>query len=170
MEKMLRLNRTISASVTRPANTTAYSAGQVLANSTTAGTVVTFAQATKDTNGQAVINEAICIDEANQATKPDLELWLFDTAPAAENDAAAFAPTSADLENLVAVIAFPVASFKVANAGSGVSGNVVCDQQNLGIPINTKTGLNALYGIVVVRNAYTPISAEKFVFKVKVLD
>lgn len=170
MEKILRVNRTISATVVRSANTTTYSAGQVLSNSTTAGTVISFPNVTRDVNGHAVINEALCIDEANQTTKPDLELWLFDAAPTAENDAAAFAPSAAEIETLVTVIAFPVASFKVGNAASGASGNVMCDQQSLGIPVNTKGQANALYGIVVVRNAYVPVSAEKFTFKLKVLD
>jgi hypothetical protein len=170
MDKVLRLNRTISASFTRPADTTAYAVGDVVADSTGTPHVMTFPNVAKDPNGCAVINEALCIDGACAGTKPDLELWLFDVAPAAENDNAVFAPSAAEIANLVAVIPFPVASFKAGNPNVGANASCVCDQQNLGYPVNTKGGGNTLYGILVVRNVYTPVSGESFTIKLKVLD
>jgi hypothetical protein len=117
-----------------------------------------------------MIMQATMIVEANQATKPDLQLWLFDTAPTPPNDNAAFAPTAAEIEKLVAIIAFPVGSFVVGNAGAGNAGNVACDAQALFIQVNTAAADDKLYGILVVRNAYTPTSGEKYVLRLKVVD
>lgn len=153
--------RTEAATFTRPANTTAYAAGQVLADSTSAATLRQF-RATKDLGAFGLLQKAEIVVAANQATKPDLQLWIFDAAPAIQNDAAAFAPSFAEMKTLVAVISFPVGSFVVANAAAGASGNVVCDAQNLAIPVNTVSGSDTLYGVLVVRNAYTPTSGEQY--------
>ena len=162
--------RTCKASFVRPANTTAYSAGQVVNNSTSAGAVLTFPQATLDSNIGALIVQAVCIDEANVATHADLQLFLFSAAPAAVNDGAAFAPSNAEMETLLGVIAFPVASWVVGLSGAGAGGNAVCDSQGLGVSIKTAGGVNAIYGVLVVRNGYVPVSNEKFVISLKVID
>lgn len=157
-------SRTVDASFSRSNNTTPYAAGQVLGN----GAPLTFSGFCFDKLGSSLILQATCVDEANQTTKPDLQLFLFDTAPTVFADAAAFAPVNADMERLVGIVSFPVANFIVANAGSGASGNVVCDAQNLGLAINTLS--RDIYGVLVVRNAYTPIANEKFLIRMKVGD
>lgn len=169
MDQFVRFkNRTITQSFVRPANTTAYAAGQVV--TTLAGAVITFNGASKEQGGMGMIQKATLIDEANVATKPGLELWIFDTAPAAVADGAAFNPSNTELEALVCVIAFPTGNFVVGGAGAGAAGNSVCDAQALEIPFNTTKDVNALYAVLVVRNAYVPVSAEKFVIRLTILD
>jgi hypothetical protein len=46
----------------------------------------------------------------------------------------------------------------VGNAGSGISGNVARIATNIGIAADAPT----LFGVLLVRNAYAPVSAEKF--------
>ena len=167
---VLRKTRTIITSFTRPANTTAYAAGDVVCNSTSAPVILTFSRSSNQTNGNGTILHAVCVDSANVATKPDLELWLFDTTVGMDNDNAAFTPTDAELLTLVGVIAFPTASFKVGDAASGADGNSVCEATPT-LPFKCAgTTENALYGIVVVRNAYVPVSGETFSFRLKILD
>ena len=163
--------RYATGTFTRPADTTAYTAGDVMNNSASAGVVTEIPNVGLSAHASTIIQQAICVDSANQATKPDLELWLFDTAVTADNDNAVFTPTDAELRTLVAVIAFPSTSFKAGDATSGAGGNCVCDIQNLGIPVRvTGTQVDSLYGVVVVRNAYTPVSAERFDFFLKLID
>lgn len=162
--------RTIAANFTRPADTTAYAAGDVVADSTSAPTIITFARAAKEVGGHGIIQEAIVVSSQNAATKPDLELWLFDTAITMDNDNAAFTPTDAELRTLIGVIAFPVASFKVGDAGAAAAGNVICDVQGLNLQVNTVNTSNAIYGVLVVRNAYAPASAERFDIRLKIKD
>lgn len=163
-----------SATFTRPANTTTYAAGDVVCNSTSAPTSMHFTAATEGEgagrNDQAVINQAILVCSANQSLKPDLELWLFDTDVTMDNDNAAFTPSDAELATLVGIVEFPVANFKVGDATAGAGGNCVCVADNLGIPIKTLSGENTLYGVLVARNAYIPVSGESFTVRLAVLD
>lgn len=159
------------AKLTRPNDTNAYTAGDVINDSASAGTVFTIPAQIDGANGFTLLQELICISSQNAATKPDLELWLFTTAPAAQNDNAAFAVTDAELAKLVGIVTIPVASFKVGNTGSAAAGNAVCDVLNLSMPICTPVGsAGVLYGVVVVRNAYVPVANEEFTFILKFLD
>lgn len=162
--------RTIFAQFTRPSNTTQYAAGDVVNDSTSAPTVMTFSKPAREsgpTGGGSIIQQAILIDSAAEATKLDCELWLFDTTITPDNDNAAFTPTDAELLTLVGIISFPASGYKVGTA----SGNSVCQVDNLGLPVNTVAGpANSLFGVLVARNAYTPISAEVFKIVLKLID
>ncbi len=144
------------ASFTRPADTTQYTAGDVISNSTSAPAVMTFNAALLD--GYGTIQTAYLLDSANQATLLDAELWLFDTAPAATNDNAAIAFTDAELARLIGVIDFAVADGKVGLVTSGAAGNAINFQANLSIPVRGLS--NDIYGVLVARNTYTPVSGE----------
>lgn len=153
-----------SASYTRPADTTAYTAGDALSDSTSAPSVLTFKNAVRD--GSAILEAAICMDSVAAGTKPDLELWLFHTAPTPVNDNAAFAISDAEILNLVAIVPFAVATFQAS------SNNCACQKTGLAIPVHGALRDKArktvdLYGMVVVRNAYTPASGEVFNFSLK---
>lgn len=161
------LTKTADDSFTRPNNTTQYAANDAVSDSDSAPSVLEFDVARGD-GGSGVILQAICVDSANQATKPDLELWLFDTAPTGKEDNAAFDPSDAETRNLVAIIPFGNADFLGGIATSGADGNCVNDVQGLAIPFNCKGNDKKLYGLVVVRNAYTPVAQEVFKFRLKV--
>lgn len=167
-EVVLGKCHTTSATLTRPADTTAYAVGDVVCNSTSAPVILTFPYGAR--NGSAVLQHAVIVDSANVATKPDLELWLFDTAMAMDNDNAAFTPTDAELLNLIGVVSFATGSFKAGDATSGAGGNAICEATNIGIPVNPAGSDTALYGVLVVRNAYVPVSGEVFTVRLKFLD
>src|SRR3990167_36969 len=73
-------------SFTRPADTTAYTAGDVAANSTSVPLILRF----KMKSPSGFIQQARFIDSANVATKPDLQLWLFDRPITMDVDAGPF--------------------------------------------------------------------------------
>lgn len=157
--------RKVNATVTRPADTTTYTAGDVVTS--TVPNEINFVRVVGGTNGTGEIARAVLTSSANQTLKGDFELWLFNTElTSMPSDNAAFAPTDAELDNLITVIKFATGTALVANAGSGVAGSVVYFGQPAvgsgGIPIGTKKSSTALYGVLVVRNAYVPISEEKF--------
>jgi hypothetical protein len=156
-----------TASYTRPADTAIYTAGDVLSESTSAPTVLTFKSAVR--NGNSILKAALCIDSVAAGTKPDLELWLFHTAPAPVNDNAAFTITDAEALTLVAIVPFAVASFQASAL------NCACQKLALDLPLRGALGSRAmatqdLYGIVVVRNAYTPASGEVLTFTLLIED
>jgi hypothetical protein len=74
----------------------AYTAGDAV------GGLLTFANAARASGGGGVIKGVVIVDDAGQDV--ELELWLFDRTFTAMVDNAAWAPSEADLENLIAVI------------------------------------------------------------------
>lgn len=158
----------ISSSVTRPANTTAYAAGDAVTDSTTAPTVITLSGAGRINGGSGVILAATLIDSANQTTKGQFELWLFDATATPDNDNAVFTPTDAETETLIGVIPFNTAY--VGDATSGAGGNAVYPVQGLSIPFKCGGATTSIFGLIVVRNAYTPVSAEKFTVRLHILQ
>lgn len=155
----------ISASVTRPADTVVYAAGDAVTDSTTAPTALTFSSIAAQTGGTGLIVKALLVDSANQSTKGVFELWLFKDSPTPDNDNAPFTPTDTECEGLIGVIDFTTA--KVGDATSGAGGNCVYEVQGLNLEYITDGDAN-IYGLVVVRNGYTPVSAEKLTFVLSV--
>lgn len=149
------------ASLTRPADTTAYTAGDVVSAVTT-NDHYTFEGAVVKGRGRlsGALSSAICYTSANVATKPDLELWVFDTDIAEVADNGAFAPTDAELLTLIGVVSFPTGDFLVGTATAGAGGNAVCLVENIGIAFQAAS--TSLYGQLVMRNAYVPVSGEVF--------
>lgn len=143
---MFRLSE---ASVTRPDNTTQYAAADVIGAAT--GDAMEF-----HSEMSGVVKSAVLIDSAAEATKPDVDLMLFDTEPTVAADNAAFAVTDAQMERCVGVIQFAGSNFRI-----GATGNGVIVATSFGeLPYFAVA--RKLYGVLVARNTYTPIALEKF--------
>lgn len=157
------------ADFTRPANTTAYASGDVVADSTTAATVLTFPRCASTGGNGGSIRSAVLIDGAAAATKLSADLFLFDTAPASYgNDNEAFVPTDAEMQAAIGVISLDgtaAANIKVGDATVGAGGNCIVQLTGLDIPFRCVPGSSDLFGVLVARNAYTPVSAETFRIK-----
>lgn len=158
----------IATTVTRPSDTTAYASGDVITNSTSAPVIITLANCAATANNSGVIMKAKVIDSANQTTAATLEAWIFNATITMDNDNAVFTPTDAELLTLVCVIPFPNAY--VGDATSGAGGNRVYISDQLAIPYKCVPGSKDLYAVLVVRNAYTPVSAETFTLQLRVLQ
>jgi hypothetical protein len=151
-------------SITRPGDTTQYAAGDVISAVTTNNFHVFASGMGGKLKG--TIEHARIMINANQATKPDLELWLFSKLIAEVADNSAFAPTDTEILTLIDVIEFAVAGFKVGLAGSGASGNIVQVERDLNIALPQTNG--TLYGQLVARNTYTPIADENFTIDLQI--
>lgn len=152
----------ITASFTRPNDTTAYAAGDAVTNSTSAPAALTFTSAADSNGGSGMIVGARLVDSAAQATKGQFELWVFAgaAAPTPDNDNAAFTPTDAELANIITVIPFTTPYTGDATAGAG--GNCVYLADGVNAVFKCDSGTPNLFGLVVVRNAYTPVAQEVF--------
>jgi len=82
------------------AQTPTVTAGAYVANDAVGG-LLTFANAARVTGGGGVLKDVIILDDAGQDAA--LELWLFSVTFTAMADNAPWAPSEADLRNLVAV-------------------------------------------------------------------
>jgi hypothetical protein len=154
-----RQTRAVSDSVTRPANTDAYAAQDVV------GTAVTGLLEFPNVGLGGVVVGATVTSSAYVATGPTLQLWLFSAAPPTIADNAAFAPTDAQLLTVVAVLEF---DGYPANLTAGADGNVFFQAA---LPVQGGLGYRGsgtLYGLLVVTNAYVPVSAEVFTVRLVV--
>jgi hypothetical protein len=160
-----------NASITRPADTVAYASGDAIADSTSAPTVFTFSNAARINQGSGVIIGAMLVDSANQATKGDFDLLIFDTTYTPNNDNAVFTPTNAEMESCVGVVRFSSSNFVTGNAAAGASGNALCLgtlTDNIGFKCGS--GSTSLFARLVTRSAYTPVSGKKFTIRLRILQ
>jgi hypothetical protein len=154
---------TITESVTRPANTTAYAIGDAWSSSTSAPADIVFTGATSGDGKTSRLVDIVIIDEANQSTPLVGELWLFDSPVTKINDNSPFTLSNSEMEKLVGIVPFTLGD--TGSSASGASGNCA-----VSIPVNinvTTVGSGNLYGLIKDGNAYTPVSAEKLVFRAK---
>lgn len=165
-------SKRVTTTLTRPADTTQYGAGDQVADSTSAPTAITFSGIGRTDGGTGLIVHALCIDSAAQATKPNFRLYLFSASPTMTNDNSAWAPTDAVLNTVIGCIEF--SSWEVGTSTAGAGGNcfalgVTPNGGALSIPYQCVDGTTAIYGCLVERGTYTPVSGEIFKFSLGVL-
>lgn len=157
---------TITTIFTRPNDATQYTAGDVIADSSTASiaSILRFNNIARTNGGGGIIQSALLIDSIAAATKPDSELYLFDQIITMQSDNAVWAPTDAEMNYCVGVIAFPTGAFKTAGANGLIAAT------GLGTAFNCASDRMTLYGVLVARNAYTPTAFEQFEIRLQVLQ
>lgn len=157
---------TFTTAFARPNDTTQYAAGDVVADSSTTGAanILRFLNIARAPGGGGIIQSAIFINSVAAATKPDLELYLFDQVIPMQSDNVAWNPTDQDMLSCVGVVPFPVGNFKTAGA------NGIIFAPGLGMAFSCAQGSQNLYGVLVARNTYTPTAVEVFELRLQVLQ
>jgi len=155
------------ASFTRPANTTAYASGNLIANSTTAGSVVpmTFVAARDLDITGSVRRARIKVNDAAWTTAgATVRLHLYKTSPIVANgDGAAWSSTESEYLGALDVT-FDKAFSDPFSKGVGVPNN--------GSEINfaPDSGKTSIYGLLEARGAVTPASASVWTATLEVLQ
>lgn len=147
---------TPSANFTRPADTTAYAVGDIVANSTTAGSVVpmSFANAARVAAGSGVVRRARVKKNGTTITNGGFRVHLYSTLPTvASGDNAAWSTSEASYLGSLDVTLDRVFTDASKGIGTPTTGGEVAFKLVSGTTI---------YGILEARAAYTPISAEVF--------
>jgi len=153
----------VQSSFTRPANTTAYVSGYLVANSTTAGSVVALSFASVSRNaGDCVRIERARINTSNALlTNASFRLHLFEGTPVPTvGDGAAFNASGVLSTSGVAGYLGSI-SITLSNSGSdGSSGRGVPD---VGSAITASpTSGTTIYGLLEATAAYVPTSGAVF--------
>ena len=154
----------VSAGFTRPANTTQYTANDVVSNGTTS--LLVFKDCARKLGGSGMILSALMFDSVDAATNPSFDLVLFDSAGltlAADNAAGTI--TDTELLGCVAVITL---DGTVAANVSTVGPNLIVGATSIYQRFKCADNSRDLYGVVVDRGGYTPASAETFSFKIAI--
>lgn len=156
--------RTLSSSVTRPADTTAYASGDLAANSTTAASVTSMSFSIGTVNGGGFsVRRARIKKSGTSTTNASFRLHLFTVDPAslasgiANGDNGAF--STKGVSGYLGAFDVTVGQAFVdgaAGIGAPISG--------AGTEVNGECGSTSqtIYGLLEVRGAYTPASAEVF--------
>jgi hypothetical protein len=157
-----RPQRVTGTQVTRPADTTAYASGDLVANSVTAGSVtpITFANSVRGTGYRAKINGATLKTSNATITNGRFYLHLFTAAPTVTNGDNGVLNIAS---NLAAYLGFIDITLSLSGTGQGGMG--------YGYPLSQTPGGSiyfissnslSLFGLLEARAAYTPASAETF--------
>ena len=155
------------ASITRPANTTTYTANTGWNNATSAASATfSFANACRSVGGGVIIAAADIYSSANPTLKLTGNLWLFSGVPGTlVNDDATFNIASADYANLTGGTQNGI-SFALATAqGTGASNSGTTVGMGIGNHAQCPAGTANLTGMVEVTNAYVPVSGEVLTIK-----
>lgn len=153
----------ISANFTRPADTTAYTAGDLVANSTSSGSVVplSFANAVR-TAGDCVRIERVRIEKSTTSlTNASFRFHLFEASPTVTiGDNTAFNSSGALSCNNVLNY---VGSFSATLTNSGSDGAIGFALPTTGSGVTASpTSGTSLFGLLEATAAYTPGNAEVF--------
>ena len=143
------------STVTRPADTTAYASGDLVANSTTAGSVtpISFASVVLAATGCVRVERVRLFKTGTSTTNASFRLHLFNATPStiANGDNAAFLTSGTGYVGALDVTIDRAFSDGAHGAGISLTGSPM----TLTIPSGT-----TLYGLLEARGAYTPASAE----------
>lgn len=140
----------VVASITRPADTTAYASGDCFSDSTSAPTSggFTLASVARNSGGYGLLTDLVITSSA--ASTMQGRIWLFNQAATNKNDNSALSLSDADALNVVGVYPFQLSA--LTNCG-------FAHLQNLAKAFKC-SGSADLRFLVEVTSAYTPASAE----------
>ena len=144
------------ATTTRPANTTAYAAGQLLANSTTAGSVTYPTIAAASANDVAGTILRVRLKKSGTTlTNGIFRVHLYSALPSVTNgDGGTWLTTTAGYAGSFDVTMSQAFSDGAVGVGTSVAG--------YGVAFTPAAGTQNLYYLIEVRAAYTPASGEVF--------
>lgn len=140
-----------TANITRAANTTTYAVNDVM-NHLAVTTMLAFTLSrANDTEGWIVGGKMV--SSAAQATLPNIDLLLFSSNFTIAGDNEAFAPTFAQMQTYLGKIRF--STWVGRGVRSESDGSVETAFQFAPV-----AGTQIIYGVLVMQNAYIPVSSE----------
>lgn len=152
-----------TATMTRPADTVAYASGDLVANSTTAGSVVPITLAVARKNDGTVVIPRVRLKKNNTSvTNAQFRVHLYKTSPTVTNgDNGAWLTTESNYIGYCDINMDRVFSDGAKGFGVPATGNQFI--------IEPDTGTQNIYALLEARAAYTPTSGEIFTLAVECL-
>jgi len=150
---------TLSVDVTRPANTTPYTAEDAFSDSGPTAGGFTITGAARVSGGSGVIRDAVFVMSTNASVAFSGEIWIFDSVVTNPADNAVFAISDAEAKTLVGIIPF--------STGRSGSNNAVAHVSGIDLHFTTVGSANLRF-LVKVTNGYTPASAEILTSRFKI--
>lgn len=153
----------VSATITRPSDTTAYSANDSVSNSTSAPTALSFSGIFPNSGNDGYLIAARATVQGS-AFSGTLRLHLYSSTVSAINDNAAFTLLYSNRATKIGYIDF--VGFQYGGSGSDCSEAYGVFSTGSYLPVALSTG-TTIYGLIEARSAFTPTSAQQFFFELK---
>lgn len=152
------------SSFTRPANTTQYSAGDLVANSATAGSVSPLTFSMNGLGRSGMVRRARITKTTNASTAATFTLHLFDNEPTVANGDNGALSVATNLDSWLGTIALDMSS------GAEAGGSTVISQVSAAVAIGVSkpTAGGVVYGLLEAVGTYTPGSAEVFTLRLEI--
>jgi hypothetical protein len=144
----------VSASFTRPNDTTPYAAKDAVSDSTSAPTILTFAGAAKNLGGSGYITGARLTKSNNGVTNASFRLWLFSEAVTPMNDNSPYTLLWDNRDKRIGYI-----DFTMTSEGTG-STSAEAQAFNQNIHFTCASNSKDIYGLVEANSAWTPTALE----------
>lgn len=161
--------RLVPANFTRPNDTTPYASGDLVADSTTAGSVTPLSwNVHRSPSGSIRINRVKVKKSGAVITNASFRLHLYASAPTVANgDNGAWSSIEAGYLGFVDVVVDKAFSDASAGHGTPVYTNVC--QIDVKLPgTNDTTTSKKIYGLLEARGAYTPAAQEVFTVSLEI--
>ena len=151
-----------AVTVTRPSNTTAYTAGDVVGD--TSGSAVITLPSIGASGGYVLIQSVRLMigDSSVPSGMGAFRLHLYTAAPTATADNSPFDLMSGDVANYAGYIDLP--------APQDMGSTIFTQTDYCGTAIKLATGSTSLFAELETRNAYTPTSASAYNLRVMTLE
>lgn len=145
--------------LTRPANTTAYTAGDVVSNSASATTLLSFPNFARVNAGSGYIVGARLVTDKKSIT-PRFRVHLYNAGnPTVAADNAAFDSRYADAAKRIGWFDLPAMTTGTDTTNSTESAS---QDMTLRIPFIAAAGTRDIYAVLEILDAFTPSSGQKF--------
>lgn len=162
----------VGVELTRPANTDAYAAKDVVSDSTSAPTVLTFANFARVNQGSGIIVRARLMTDQKTCTA-GFRLHLFHTAPTAINDNSPYLLLYANAANRIGMIDFPAMTSEDSTNSTAAATMRPSSDGSYGTPnlwYQAAAASRAIYGVLETTSAFTPASGQKFFIELAAIN
>ena len=162
----------VGVELTRPADTTAYAAKDVVSDSTSAPTVLTFANFARVNNGSGMIVRARLMTDQKTCTA-GFRLHLFHTAPTATNDNSPYLLLYSNAANRIGMIDFPAMTSEDSTNSTAAATMRPSSDGSYGTPnlwYQAAAASRAIYGVLETTSAFTPASGQKFYIELAAIN
>jgi len=149
-----------AAALTRPADTTAYAAGDAVGTASTSN--LTLSNATRNNAGGGRILAVRLFKSGTTVTNATFTVLFFNTAPTAVADNAAFNLLYAEQAYYIGEVALSTMTAR------GTGGGYAFSSISAPIWFQAASGSKSLIAVITAAAAYTPASAETFQLSVTV--
>lgn len=152
----------VTASKTRPADTNAYAIGDVINESASAGTNWTFSSIGPSGGKILITYVALEIDLAAVISgMASFRVHLFDAAPTAINDNAAFSVATGDRTKYL--------GYLEVSTPEDLGATLWVQNDTVRLPVKLASASTSLYGMLETRAAYTPSSGDVFTVHIRAI-